>query len=412
VTSRFRFAITAGWGFADQALSSLTNFALSFIVARSVGTDALGAFSIVFSTYLLFLNVARPLAMQPLLIRFSGTPPTEWRRVTEAAVGLSLLIGAGGAVAACAAGLLLGGVLGEGLTGMGVLLPGLLVQDSWRLAFFAAGRGRAAFLNDLVWAVILFPGLALALLVWHADVAGLILIWGLAAVGAALIGVVQAAVVPRPDRGPAWFREHRALATPLTVESVIGVGSLQIANLGVAAVAGLAAVGALRAGQLLLGPLLVVFQGIQLIAIPEGSRILRRSRAALRRACRLYGAAMCAVVAAWGAAMYLVPADLGTLLLRDNWAPAQAVIVPLSVSWGLGFAGAALTVGIRVLGRGRRVMTAGVTTSAMTMTGLIGGAVVAGAFGAASGDALGNLVGLRVAAVQLDRALADPEPPA
>lgn len=403
--------VTAGWGFADQALSSLTNFALSFVVARTFDTEALGAFALVFSTYLLFLNIARPLAMQPLLIRFSGAPPGQWRRVTEAAVGLSLLIGLGGTIVVCAAGLVLGGVLGEGLLVTGLLLPGLLVQDSWRLAFFAAGRGRMAFLNDLIWAVVMFPGLTLALLVWHSDVAGLILVWGLSATAAGVVGILQAGVLPRPDRGPGWWREHRALAGPLTVESIVGVGSQQVASFGVAAVAGLGAVGALRAGQLLLGPLLVVFQGIQLIAIPEGRRILQRSAEALRRACRLYGAAMGSVVIAWGVLMFVLPTNVGTLLLNQNWAPAQAVILPLAVSWGLGFAGAALTVGIRVLAHGRRVMVAGVATSTLTMIGLVAGAAWRGAVGAATGDALGNLVGLRIASLQLDRALADPEPP-
>ena len=131
-----------------------------------------------------------------------------------------------------AVGLLLGGVLGEGLLVTSVLMPGLLVQDSWRLAFFAAGRGRAAFLNDLVWAVVMFPGLALALLVWRSDVAGLILVWGISAAAAAIVGILQSGVLPRPDHGGGWLREHRALSGPLTAESVVNVGSQQLASLG------------------------------------------------------------------------------------------------------------------------------------------------------------------------------------
>ncbi len=386
---RLRMATVAGWGFADQALSSLTNFVLGFIVARTFDTEALGAFALVFNTYLLFLNIARPLAMEPLMIRFSGVPAEQWRRVTEAAVGLSLVIGLAGALATCTAGAVLGGVLGEGLVVTGMLLPGLLVQDSWRLAFFAAGRGRAALLNDLVWALVLFPGMALALLVLHLDVAGFIGVWGLSATAAAVVGVAQAGLVPRPDRAIGWLREQRVLAAPLTLESIVGVGGQQIASFGVAAVAGLATVGALRAAQLLLGPLLVVFQGVQLIAIPEGRRILRRSRMALRRACRWYGLAMASVVIAWGALMVLVPHDLGLLVLRDNWGPAQQVILPLAVAWGLGFAGAALVVGLRVLARGRRVVIAGVASSLLSGVGLVVGAAIAGAVGAAVGNAVG-----------------------
>ena len=42
---------------------------------------------------------------------------------------------------------------------LGVTLPLLMLQDSWRFAFFALGRGSQAFLNDSVWAV----GLVIAL---------------------------------------------------------------------------------------------------------------------------------------------------------------------------------------------------------------------------------------------------------
>ncbi len=256
MTQRLRFATVAGWGFADQALSSLTNFVLGFVVARSFATEALGAFALVFNSYLLFLNIARPLAMEPLIIRFSGVPPERWRRVTGAAVGLSLLIGLGGTVAICVAGLILGGVLGEGLLVTGLLLPGLLVQDSWRLAFFAAGRGRAAFLNDLVWALVLFPGMALALLLLHLDVAGLIGVWGLSARGRRRgRDLGQAAVVPRPVAG-IRLAARAARAWPPRSPSSRSSGSAASRSRASASPPwpGWARSGALRAGQLLLGP--------------------------------------------------------------------------------------------------------------------------------------------------------------
>ena len=60
--------------------------------------------------------------------------------------------------AICAAlGLVVGGVVGGAFLGLGIVLPALLLQDCWRYAFFAAGQGRRAFLNDAVWAVALVP---------------------------------------------------------------------------------------------------------------------------------------------------------------------------------------------------------------------------------------------------------------
>ena len=53
ISARIRpFVGRLSWGVADQALSSLTNFAVGIVVARSLGIRELGAFSIAFATYL------------------------------------------------------------------------------------------------------------------------------------------------------------------------------------------------------------------------------------------------------------------------------------------------------------------------------------------------------------------------
>ena len=45
-----------GWGIADQALSSVTNFAVVIYVARTLGAAQLGAFSLAYVTYGFMLN--------------------------------------------------------------------------------------------------------------------------------------------------------------------------------------------------------------------------------------------------------------------------------------------------------------------------------------------------------------------
>ena len=57
------------------------------------------------------------------------------------------------------AGLLLPDPAGPVFVALGIALPGLAVQDSWRFAFFAGGRGSSAFLNDLFWTVLLVSAL-------------------------------------------------------------------------------------------------------------------------------------------------------------------------------------------------------------------------------------------------------------
>ena len=51
-----------GWGLADQMLSSVTNFLLGLLVARSVGPGEFGACGLAYATYTLALGAARALA--------------------------------------------------------------------------------------------------------------------------------------------------------------------------------------------------------------------------------------------------------------------------------------------------------------------------------------------------------------
>jgi hypothetical protein len=74
-----RMAGRFGWGLGDQAMSSLSNAAMSFYVARTLSPAEFGAFSIAYVTYSFALNASRGLATEPLLVRFSHTNAPAWR---------------------------------------------------------------------------------------------------------------------------------------------------------------------------------------------------------------------------------------------------------------------------------------------------------------------------------------------
>ena len=165
------------WGVADQAMSSLTNFLLSIYVARSLGAAQFGAFSLAYVTYGFTINASRGLSIEPLLIRFSATNPLTWRRATARCTGTALLVGLITGACALVAGPLVGGTTGRAFVALGLTLPGLMLQDSWRYAFFAIGRGQHAFLNDTIWAVLLLPSLTLLKMRGHPDVFWFVLAW-------------------------------------------------------------------------------------------------------------------------------------------------------------------------------------------------------------------------------------------
>ena len=66
-------AVRLSWGVADQAMSSLSNFAVNIYIARTLGAVQYGAFALAYVTYGFALNASRGLATDPLLVRFSGT---------------------------------------------------------------------------------------------------------------------------------------------------------------------------------------------------------------------------------------------------------------------------------------------------------------------------------------------------
>ena len=169
------------WGVADQAMSTLTNFLLSIYVARTLGAEQFGAFSLAYVTYGFAINASRGLSIEPLLIRFSGTDLRTWRHATAACAGTALLVGLATGGCALVAGRIIGGTTGLAFIALGLTMPGLLLQDSWRYSFFALGRGYHAFVNDTAWVVTQIPLLILLNMTGHANVFWFVLAWGIAA---------------------------------------------------------------------------------------------------------------------------------------------------------------------------------------------------------------------------------------
>ncbi|MFF8315834.1 hypothetical protein ACF06V_01570 [Streptomyces bobili] len=373
------------WGLADQAASSMTNFAVGIYVARSLGVTAFGVFSLAWVTYGVVLSVSRGLATDPLVVRFSGVPDASWRGAVARSSGTALGVGVAIGVACLVAGLAVGGRVGPAFACLGVMLPGLLLQDAWRYSFFAAGTGRKAFVNDLVWGVALVPALVVA--ARQGSVAAFVLAWGASATVAAGYGCLQSGIRPRMSGARGWLREQRDLSYRYLVENVGVSGASQLRAYGLGAIVGVGAVGTIRGAELLLGPFLAVLMGLSLVTVAEAARVLRRAPHRLARFCLVLGAGQAVAALLWGAALLLVPGRLGELVLGDVWDSASALIVPAA----LGVAGAGLgtgaAAGLRALGAARRSLRSQLFASACYVGGGLGGAAVAGTAGSAWGVA-------------------------
>lgn len=399
------------WGLGDQAVSSISNFIVGLVVARELGVAAFGVFSLAWVTYGVVLNISRGLATDPLVVRFSGAATEDWRAATSRAAGTAIVVGVAFGALSALAGLLMGGTLGSAFLALAVVTPGMLLQDAWRFAFFAAGHGHKAFLNDTVWALVSLPLLALAAI--HSTVWGFIFAWGGAALVAAGYGLLQSRVMPHFHGVRDWLRAHRDLGSRYMVENVSNSGASQLRMYGLGAIAGLADVGAIRGAELLLGPFLALLMGVSLFAVPEAARVLRRAPEKLVRFCLVIGGAQAAAAATWGLALLLlVPDALGRLMLADVWEPATHLILPVSLSVTAAGVVAGATAGLRALGAAKRSLRVQLIASAGYLGfGLIG-AALGGAVGMSWGSTTAMWLGAGLWWLQLRAALREhtPEP--
>ncbi|MEG3627909.1 MATE family efflux transporter [Streptomyces poriticola] len=391
------------WGLADQAASSLTNFAVGIYVARSLGLAAFGVFSLAWVTYGVVLSVSRGLATDPLVVRFSGVPEASWRGAVARSSGTALGVGAAVGAGCLVAGTVLGGQVGLAFACLGAMLPGLLLQDAWRYSFFAAGTGRKAFVNDLVWGVALIPAMVVAARV--GSVAAFVLAWGASAAVAAAYGCLQSGIRPRPAGAREWLRTHRDLGYRYLVENTSVSGASQLRAYGLGAIVGVGAVGVVRGAELLLGPFLAVLMGLSLVTVAEAARVLRRAPHRLGRFCLLLGGGQAAAALLWGAALLLMPDRAGAFVLGDVWRSASELIVPATLSVAGAGLGTGAAAGLRALGAARLSLRCQLFASACYAGGGIGGAVVAGTIGSAWGVAAASTCGSAVWWLHLRSAL-------
>lgn len=383
------------WGLADQAVTSLVSFVVGIVVARSLGATEFGAFSLAWVTYGVVVNISRGLATDPLAVRFSGVRRSQWRTAVASSSGMAIAVGLLLGAICVVVGLLLGGRTGTAFVALGIVLPGLMLQDSWRFAFFASGQGGKAFIADITWATALVPLLYLASR--DPSVTRFVLAWGAAAAFAALVSGLQARVVPRLFRAFEWLRHHHDLSLRYLVENLTISGAYQLKMYGLGAFAGIAAVGTVRGAEMMLGPFFIVLSGIGLVAVPEAARVLRRRPRALPLFCLLLGGAQAFAALAWGLALLLVlPDGWGHALLGEVWLTASALLLPatLSVMFASFYTGAAA--GLRALGVARRSLRAQLYASTAYLIGGVGGGALGGALGSSWGAAGATFIGSMV----------------
>ena len=370
------------WGLADQVVSSFTNFAISIYIARELGAVAFGAFTFAYTAYSYVLNVSRAIASTPMTIRFSSADIATWRRGAARSTGTAATLGLVACGCLVAIATVLTGSVRPAFFALGVTMPGLMLQDAWRFAFFALGRGSQAFVNDVIWAAALIPAVVVLRQLGGADIGLLVLVWGAAATIAAIFGILQARIVPSVVSARRWLADHWDLAPRYLIVGVLQPMAAQLRLFGLGLISGLAVVGYMQASNTLMGPITIMSLGLSTVLAPEAVRALRRSPRRLMTLCRLADAGFAIAPVAWGGVLLIaVPACLGALLLGPVW-KATYRLLPLTIVFIAGWqARSGSATGLVALGAARRSLRIALLTSVLYVAGPLVGAFLAGATG-------------------------------
>lgn len=378
------------WGILDQALSSLTNFVLSIIVARRTTVQQFGVFGLALTLYISVLWISRSVTTEPFVIRLTASTSEQQHGSARDATGSATLIGFIAGVLLLSAAMLVRFSSWTIFAIMAIGLPGLLLQDSFRYVLFAAGRTRGAALNDLAWFVV--QTFVMIILFWthHADTASLVGAFALGATTAAIIGALQLHMIPLLSRSWPWIRTQRDLGLLFLLELASVAGVTQLSFIVIAGIAGVPALGELRAAMLLFGPLTTLLMGVYTVGVPEAIRVRSHSERSFSTLVLVLGAVLPVTSLLAGGALLLLPARLGTLLLHSNWATARGLVGPVTFLVAGQSSAIGALVGLRAMGAARQSVRLRLWGGPAVLLGATVGAEVAGANGAAVGLGLAN----------------------
>jgi O-antigen/teichoic acid export membrane protein len=262
------------------------------------------------------------------------------------------------------------------------------VQDALRYVA-VVDRPLVALVSDLAWLLAVVPLLAAAPA--DASPAWFVVAWGVGG----LVGLVPALAVLRipvtTGSVRRWFRTHREMSGAFLGELVTARISSQVAMLALGALAGLSALGAVRAAQVFYGPLNTLFGGLYLALVPDGAR-QRNDRSGLTRLMVTASAVVTAAALAWTLVGVVVPDRLGTALFGQTWNEAGGLLLPMGIAMTISALNTGAFAGIRSLGAAKLSLKVRLWSLPPQLACCLVGAALGSALGYTIGFAVGNAV--------------------
>jgi O-antigen/teichoic acid export membrane protein len=345
-----------------------------------------------FTFYVIALGLQRRLLTEPMLAGTAGAARSETlRETTMLAMTVTILFALCATVGAVVAGLVLPGLVGRAALLMAPWFLPALLQDVVRNIMFRDGRPMAAAVNDAVWFAVMASTVVLALQLETPEAT--MACWGLGALGATTVGVIQLGVRPRSPR--ASLRWWRSDAFPFGkwnagagIVSQLGSNAIVFILSGIV---GVAALGGLRGAESVFAPLTIVIPAISLPGLPLVVRAISDPRRAIRISLGL------SLVALMATSLYAIAMVSGgwrllPLVFGESFARFRYLIWPIAVAQLFTSAGVGLLLLMKAERRGKDLLVNGAIAAVVSLVLVAIAAWRYGLIGAAWGTAAGAMV--------------------
>ncbi|MGI8761846.1 MAG: hypothetical protein ACR2LF_11255 [Jatrophihabitantaceae bacterium] len=378
--------------FTDEALSSLQNFVVLFLALHYLSVSHVGEFTLAYTGAFLVKVILKSLILAPLSINFSAAARAAQRRAGAQALGACLVIGTIAFAITAASSLAVHGQSRSVVLASAVVLPALIVQEGWRVYFFAVARPWRAVFNDGACLVAtLLLAYVLVLRPHAASTALLLLLWAAGTGVGVVVGVAQARLLPAVHQAWAWTREHWSLGSRIAAGNSAQqvAGRISLALIG--AIAGTVALGRLAASRTLMTPGTTVQSSAVSFGVPEASRLYRNGDPRLRRFIPGLSIVLGLAVTLLGLLIYLVPDHAGRLVVGQNWFVAKSLLLPVIIWNVANCVQQGPMVALLVRRRSGSILRLSLVTGALVLVGAVAGSYAAGASGAAWGLAIAQV---------------------
>ena len=394
----------------DQGCSSLSNFALSVLIARQSGARELGVFAIVITTYMIGQGLIRAMTSECLLTRagVAGDLRTKFERSGYLFAFLSACLLSLGVLGVAA---VVGGQFAVPFVILAVCFPAIAVQDFARYIGICRHEPMLAIRLDVAWLLLFAIGVGVEYSAHRTTMPWLFGAWTVAGAVAGLSTLpLFFSVRNWVSTLRFWISNEWSVGSRYAGQYLIGMWGGYGVFYFLVLVLSLDAIGLLKNTQVALSPIIVLFAGLDTALMSIVSRKMREDRRQGLRFIYVVSVALPLTLMAWSALIYFAPVRDVARLLGPSWPQARPYLLWLGVANALGTISAATLIGMRSIRSAKELLRVGMISLPFMIVLELGAAKLGGIRGLAVGIGIYSIFLAIVSWVVFWRALGRYEP--